>query len=69
MSTTIIPKSLAQHMAETIPLDCCEGAHAVVTISEVPHFLSSTTKEHTTICSKCRREVSLTTFTVLRPTL
>lgn len=67
MSTTTLAKSLAQLQAENIPLQCCEGATAVVEMYEQPRFLAGATKEHTVRCSKCLREVRPVTITTLQP--
>jgi len=64
---TTIPKPLAQIQAESYPLECCEGAHAVVQVFDQAHFLSGTTQEHKIRCSKCLREVYPVTVTTLRP--
>lgn len=60
-------KSLAQLQAERIPLDCCEGAKAVVETYHKPHLLSGTTEEEVVRCNICLRVVAPVTFTVLRP--
>lgn len=69
MSTTILAKSLEQHMAEEFPLECCEGAKAVVTMHDQAHFLAGSTTEYRLICSKCLRDVKPVTITTLRPTV
>lgn len=65
--TTTIPKSLAQLQAELYPLNCCEGAQAVVEVVEQAHFLAGTTVKHTILCNGCLKEVRPVTVTTLQP--
>lgn len=56
---TIIPKSKEQYLAETISVDCCEGAEAVVLVKQNPHFLSGITLDYSMVCTKCGKELVL----------
>lgn len=67
MATATTAKPLAQHMAESIPLECCDGATAVVEVHDKAQFLAGATKEHTVRCSKCLRLVKPVTRTTLQP--
>lgn len=67
MSTKTTVKPLAILQAEAFGLECCDGAHAVVDLSEHPHFLAQNTVDYTIRCSKCLREVHPVTTTTLRP--
>lgn len=67
MTTTTLPKSLAQLQAEAIPIKCCEEARAVVEMYQQAHFLRGTTEEHFVRCSKCLQPLRPMTETFLRP--
>ncbi len=59
MTITIIPKTAEQHIAETTPVYCCEGATAIVEIGRKTIFSG---QMHKIRCSKCLSELSTKLF-------